>query len=67
MSTVIVAKKDLYNKGKCFTKGKEYEIEKTIHTAASLMDITITNDLGEDHTIGNWWREFEIIEKEVDE
>jgi hypothetical protein len=61
MDTVIKAKKNLYNKGKCFTKGKLYRINKTVRVAASLMDAQTINDLGEHHIIGNWWRDFEIV------
>ena len=61
MATIIQAKKDLYNRGQCFTKGRNYQIEKTILTEASLMDIKIINDLGEPHNIGSWWRNFKII------
>lgn len=66
-TTTIRAKKDLYNKGKCFSKGQEYEVPKRIGTEASLMEIQITNDLGEQHIIGGWWRDFEIVENEETE
>lgn len=56
----IQAKKDLYNGGKCFTKGKQYEV-KQVHTEASLMDCQTTNDQGQPHLIGSWWREFKIV------
>lgn len=62
-TTIVRPTKDLYNCGKCFTAYREYEIPKLIHTTASLMDMTITNDLGEPHRIGTWWREFEIVEQ----
>lgn len=61
MATIIQAKKDLYNKGKCFTKGKIYKVQRSITTEASLIDIQIINDLGEPHNIGSWWRNFKII------
>lgn len=61
MKTKIRAKKDLYNKGKCFTKGREYEVEKEIRIEPSLMECTTTNDQGEKHLIGSWWREFKIV------
>lgn len=62
-TTIIRAKKDLYNGGKCFTKGQEYTIESwnKIKTEAGLMDARTTNDQNEPHTIGGWWREFKII------
>lgn len=62
-NTIIKAKKDLYNNGKCFTKNKEYTLNTRIATTASLMDIQITNDLGQPHYIGSWWREFTIVNK----
>lgn len=61
MQTTIKAKKDLYNNGKCFTKGKTYEVNKQVKTESGLMDIQVTNDLNEPHLIGSWWREFKII------
>jgi hypothetical protein len=54
------ALKDLYNAGKCFTKGKEYEVGYAYNNA-SLIDTTVTNDLGEPHIIGMWWRNFELV------
>lgn len=59
----IEAKKDLYNQGKCFTKGKTYEVieSRNVKTEAGLMDLHAINDLGERHQIGSWWREFKII------
>lgn len=59
--TQIKAKKDLYNAGKCFTKGRVYETQKDIKTEAGLMETQIKNDLGQPHIIGSWWREFKII------
>jgi len=61
--TIIKATEDLFNSGKCFTKDKEYRIEKSLRSEASLMDLKIENDLGEDHIIGMWWRSFEIVER----
>jgi len=58
--TTIKAKKDLYNAGKCFTKGKVYEVPKLVKTEAGLMDAQVINDNGEPHIIGSWWREFKI-------
>jgi len=58
--TTIKAKKDLYNGGKCFTKGETYQVNKTVTSTAALMECIVTNDLGERHTIGSWWREFTI-------
>jgi hypothetical protein len=61
MNTIIIAKKDLYNGGKCFTKGKEYEVPgRIVLTEAGLMDRQVTNDQGEPHNIGSWWRDFTI-------
>jgi hypothetical protein len=59
--TTIKAKKTLYNGGRCFTKGKTYETSKDVKTEAGLIEATVTNDLGEPHIIGMWWRQFEII------
>ncbi len=61
MKTLIRAKKNLFNAGQCFTKDKVYEIPKQIKDEYSLFDIQITNDLGEPHLIGSFWRDFEII------
>ncbi len=60
-TTTIKAKKDLYNGGKCFTKGHTYTVNGTIRTEAGLMERQTTNDQGEPHNIGSWWREFKII------
>jgi hypothetical protein len=57
----IRAKKDLYNKGRCFTKGKEYELRFPVSTPASLIDVCVVNDQNEPHIIGSWWREFELV------
>jgi hypothetical protein len=61
MTTTIKATKDLYNTGKCFTKGKTYEVQGTVNMAASLMDKQTINDLGEPHLIGSFWRNFKIV------
>jgi hypothetical protein len=61
MKTIIKAKQDLYNVGKCFTKGKTYVVHKRITTEASLMETKVMNDNDELHNIGSWWREFEIV------
>lgn len=62
---LITAKKDLYNGGKCFTKGNVYEVinRDHIHTNASLMEAIAINDMNEQHLIGGWWRDFEIDEE----
>lgn len=60
-TTTIKCKKDLFNGGKCFSKGKEYTINKIIHTEASLMELTTINDMGQPHVIGSWWRNFKIV------
>jgi hypothetical protein len=54
------ALKDLYNKGKCFTKGREYEVGQ-VYNNASLIDKTVVNDLCEPHIIGMWWRNFKLV------
>lgn len=59
--TTIKAKKNLYNNGKCFTKGKEYTVSGNITNTASLMERVTTNDQGEPHIIGSWWRDFKIV------
>jgi hypothetical protein len=62
MYTQIRAKKNLYNAGKCFTKGREYTVNNPIKTEANLMERIVTNDQEQPHIIGKWWREFEIVE-----
>lgn len=57
---LIIAKKDLYNRGLCFVKGKEYKVADRFDTPAKLIDADVTNELGELHRIGNWWRYFKI-------
>ncbi len=59
--TTIEAKKDLYNMGKCFTKGETYIVNANVKTEAGLMEAQTTNDKNEPHIIGSWWREFKII------
>lgn len=61
MNTQIKAKKDLYNNGKCFTKGEVYEVKGNAHCQASLMDMIAINDQGEPHIIGTFWRDFKIV------
>lgn len=61
MKVEIKATKDLYNGGKCFTKGEVYEVEGPIHNEATLMERTTTNDQGQPHIIGSWWRNFKIV------
>ena len=58
--TCIVPKKDLFNGGKCFTKDKEYFVNKIILQESGLMEAKVTNDMGETHIIGSWWRDFRI-------
>ena len=57
----IKANKDLFNAGKCFTKGKIYETAKNVKNNAGLMECRVINDLGENHIIGRWWRHFKLI------
>lgn len=59
--TTIRAKKDLFNNGKCFTKGSTYIVKKHVSNQSELIDVATTNDLGEYHVIGNWWRNFTIV------
>jgi hypothetical protein len=61
MKTLIKANKDLYNHGKCFTEGKTYEVTGNVKCEAALMERCIINDMGEDHIIGSFWRDFSII------
>ena len=61
-TTTIKAKKDLYNDGKCFTKGHEYTVNKRVKTEAGLMEAMTINDQNEPHLIGSWWREFKIVD-----
>lgn len=63
-STTIKATKDLYNDGKCFTKGKEYQLigGRIVKTEAGLMEAMTTNDKGEAHIIGSFWRNFKIVD-----
>ena len=60
-TTTIKATKDLFNNGQCFTKDKTYIVNKKVTLNSSLMDLMTTNDMGEPHLIGSWWRNFEII------
>lgn len=60
-TTTIEAKKDLHNMGLCFKKGHRYTVDKLIKTEAGLMDVMITNEQGQPHIIGGWWRNFKII------
>lgn len=62
MKTEIKAKKNLYNQGKCFTKGRSYFVNGSVINEAGLMDKITTNDMGEAHKIGSFWRDFEIVE-----
>lgn len=59
--TVIEAKKDLYNGGRCFTKGKTYTVSKHAKNQSELMDARAINDLKEPHVIGTFYRHFKII------
>ena len=61
--TIIIAKEDLYNGGRCFTKGKEYEVSKQVKSQSDLIDATVTNDQGQPHSIGMWWKSFKIVNK----
>ena len=59
--TTIQAKKDLFNGGKCFTKGRTYTVNADVKTEAGLMDARTVNDLNESHIIGAYWRDFKIV------
>lgn len=59
--TTIEAKSDLYNGGRCFTKGQTYQVKKDVRNEPGLMEAETVNDLGEPHVIGSWWREFKIV------
>ena len=60
-TTVVKAKKNLFNRGKCFTKGHIYVIDRTVKSQAGLMEARTYNDNNEPHIIGSWWRNFELI------
>jgi hypothetical protein len=61
IKTDIIAKKDLFNGGKCFTEGSVYTVPKQVLTEAGLMESTVINDQGQPHKIGSWWRNFKLI------
>lgn len=61
MTTRIKAKKDLFNAGKCFTKGDVYIVQGNVTSEAGLMDKQTINDLDQPHIIGSWWKEFKIV------
>jgi len=67
MTIEIKAKKDLYNDGKCFTKDKVYKVESSrrITNNYGLEELYTVNDQNERHRIGNWYREFEILDTPV--
>jgi hypothetical protein len=62
VTTEVRAKKDLYNGGKCFTEGRSYYFEGQVKSQADLMNKKLINDLSEPHTIGIWYKDFEIVE-----
>jgi hypothetical protein len=61
MYTKIKANKDLYNGGKCFTKGKTYQLRSPIKIIAEILGKQVTNDLGEPQVIGTWYRNFSLV------
>ena len=61
MTTRFIVRKDLYNGGKCFTKGKTYETESNVICEAGLMEATTINDRGEKHIIGGFWRDCKLV------
>lgn len=59
---IVKATEDMYNAGKCFTEGEEYEVLGYYEGShAGLIDRHLVNDLGERHRIGMWYRNFEIV------
>lgn len=62
VTTEIKAKKDLYNGGKCFTEGRSYYFVGQVKSQSGLMNVKVINDLNEPHTIGIWYKDFEIVE-----
>lgn len=63
--TRIKAKKDLFNGGRCFTKGKIYLVAKDVSSTAQLMDCKVINDQEEPHIIGNFWKDFKIVNSKI--
>lgn len=61
MSAKLLCKQDLYNQGKCFSKGKIYETNRYIDSQPQLMNVTLANDLGQPHQIGGWYKHFKIL------
>lgn len=70
-TTTIIAKTDLIDDAgqKCFSKGKSYEVQtdSPIIYAHTLMDKKTINDNREPHYLGNWYKEFTILEEEENE
>lgn len=63
--TIIKAKKDLFNGGKCFTAGETYTINRSANSNIDLIDARTINDQGQTHIIGGWWKEFNIIKNQT--
>jgi len=61
MKTTIKAKKNLYNRGKCFTKEKEYSVDGLVKTESELAYARTVNDQSQPHIIGSWWKDFVIV------
>lgn len=57
----IKCNKDLFNDGKCFTKGKIYETNISLKDNSSIINAVVVNDLGERHHIGMWYKHFNKI------
>ena len=59
----IKGKKDMFNGGRCFTKGKTYSLlhYREVSEPYGLIDAHVINDMGERHLIGMWYRNFKII------
>lgn len=60
MSRTIKCEKDLFNNGKCFSKGETYQTNREVYNPSDLIDSHATNDLGENHLIGMWYKYFKI-------
>jgi hypothetical protein len=61
LTNTIKAKIDLFNDGKCFTKGKYYQLLRPIGQRHELMNAMAINDLGQSHQIGLWYKHFTLV------
>lgn len=55
----LKALKNLDNAGRCFTKGKTYEVLNK-YSHGGIMDYRVINDQGEEHIIGCFHRHFKL-------